>query len=196
VPLRLSQDADSDALLDRDPLALLIGMLLDQQVPMEHAFWAPGELARRLGRDRLDAAELAGYDPEALVAIFARPRALHRYPKAMAGRVQALCAAVAERYDGDAARLWADVPDGAALRARLVALPGYGLQKAQIFTALLGKQRGVTPPGWREAAGPYGEEGSFRSVADVVDPASLARVRETKQAAKAAAKTGAKAGEQ
>jgi uncharacterized HhH-GPD family protein len=188
VPLSLSQDADSDALLDRDPLALLIGMLLDQQVPMEHAFWAPGELARRLGRDRLDAAELAGYDPDALVKIFATPRALHRYPKSMAGRVQALCAAVAERYDGDAARIWADVTDGAELRARLVALPGYGMQKAQIFTALLGKQRGVTPAGWREAAGGYGEEGVYRSVADVVDPASLARVRETKQAAKAAAK--------
>jgi uncharacterized HhH-GPD family protein len=188
VPLSLSQDADSDALLDRDPLALLIGMLLDQQVPMEHAFWAPGELARRLGRDRLDAAELAAFDPDELVAIFATPRALHRYPKSMAGRVQALCAAVAERYAGDATRIWADAADGAELRSRLVALPGYGMQKAQIFTALLGKQRGVTPPGWREAAGGYGEEGVYRSVADVVDPPSLARVRETKQAAKAAAK--------
>lgn len=188
MPLSLSQDAESDALLDRDPLALLIGMLLDQQVPMEHAFWAPGELARRLGRDRLDAAELAAFDPDELIAIFATPRALHRYPKAMAGRVQALCAAIVERYAGDAARIWADVADGLELRARLVALPGYGMQKAQIFTALLGKQRGVTPPGWREAAGGYGEDGVHRSVADVVDPASLARVRETKQAAKAAAK--------
>ncbi|MCO1660460.1 HhH-GPD-type base excision DNA repair protein [Pseudonocardia humida] len=188
MPLRLSQNADADALLDRDPLALLIGMLLDQQVPMEHAFWAPAELAARLGRDRLDAAEIAAHDPEALVAIFATPRALHRYPKAMAARVQALCAAVVEHYDGDITRLWADVPDGATLRSRLVALPGYGMQKAQIFTALLGKQRGVTPPGWREAAGAYGEEGGFRSVADVVDPESLAKVRETKQAAKAAAK--------
>jgi len=188
VPLRLSQNADADALLDRDPLALLIGMLLDQQVPMEHAFWAPAELANRLGRDRLDAAEIAAHDPDALVAIFATPRALHRYPKAMAGRVQALCAAVVERYDGDATRLWADAPDGLTLRSRLVELPGYGMQKAQIFTALLGKQRGVAPPGWREAAGAYGEEGSFRSVADVVDPESLAKVRETKQAAKAAAK--------
>src|SRR5688572_19436594 len=184
--LSLSQNVEADALLDRDPLALLIGMLLDQQVPMEHAFWAPAELANRLGRDRLDAAELAGYDPEALVAIFAKPRALHRYPKAMAGRVQALCAAVVEQYDGDVTRLWDGVPDGAELRRRLVALPGYGMQKAQIFTALLGKQRGVTPPGWREAAGAYGEEGVYRSVADVVDAESLAKVRETKQAAKAA----------
>ncbi|HZG89348.1 MAG TPA: HhH-GPD-type base excision DNA repair protein [Pseudonocardia sp.] len=192
--LSLSQDAESDALLDRDPLALLIGMLLDQQVPMEHAFWAPAELARRLGRDRLDAAELAGHDPDALIAVFATPRALHRYPKSMAGRVQALCAAVVERYDGDVTRLWADVADGVELRSRLVSLPGYGMQKAQIFTALLGKQRGVTPPGWREAAGAYGEQGAYRSVADVVDPASLARVRETKQAAKAAAKQAAAQG--
>lgn len=188
MPLRLSQNADADALLERDPLALLIGMLLDQQVPMEHAFWAPAELANRLGRDRLDAAELAGYDPEALVAIFATPRALHRYPKSMAGRVQALCAAIVEQYDGEVTRMWDGVPDGAELRRRLIALPGYGMQKAQIFTALLGKQRGVTPPGWREAAGAYGEEGVYRSVADVVDAESLAKVRETKQAAKAAAK--------
>jgi uncharacterized HhH-GPD family protein len=193
VPLRLSQDADADALLDRDPLALLVGMLLDQQVPMEHAFWAPAELAARLGRDHLDAGEIAGYDPDALAAIFATPRALHRYPKSMSARVQALCAAIVERYDGDAARLWADVEDGKELRSRLVALPGYGMQKAQIFTALLGKQRGITPPGWREAAGAYGEEGSFRSVADVVDAESLGRVRETKQAAKAAARAAPKA---
>jgi uncharacterized HhH-GPD family protein len=191
VPLRLSQDADADALLDRDPLALLVGMLLDQQVPMEHAFWAPAQLAARLGRDHLDAREIAGHDPEALAAIFATPRALHRYPKSMAARVQALCAAIVEHYDGDATRLWADAADGKQLRSRLVALPGYGMQKAQIFTALLGKQRGVTPPGWREAAGAYGEEGSYRSVADVVDPDSLARVRQTKQAAKAAAKAEA-----
>jgi len=188
VPLRLSQDADADALLDRDPLALLVGMLLDQQVPMEHAFWAPAQLAARLGRDHLDAREIAEHDPDALAAIFATPRALHRYPKAMSARVQALCAAIVERYDGDATRIWADAADGAQLRSRLVELPGYGMQKAQIFTALLGKQRGVTPPGWREAAGAYGEEGSYRSVADVVDAESLGRVRATKQSAKAAAK--------
>jgi uncharacterized HhH-GPD family protein len=191
VPLQLSQDADADALLDRDPLALLVGMLLDQQVPMEHAFWAPAQLAARLGRDHLDAREIAEHDPDALVAIFATPRALHRYPKSMAGRVQALCAAIVEHYDGDVTRLWADAADGKELRSRLVALPGYGTQKAQIFTALLGKQRGVTPPGWREAAGGYGEEGVYRSVADVVDADSLAKVRATKQAAKAAAKAAA-----
>lgn len=194
MPLQLSQDADADALLDRDPLALLVGMLLDQQVPMEHAFWAPAELARRLGRPHLDARELADHDPDEFVALFALPRALHRYPKAMAGRVQTLARALVENYDGDVTRLWSDVSDGPELLGRLVALPGFGTQKAQIFTALLGKQRGVTPSGWREAAGHYGEEGSFRSVADVVDPASLGRVREFKQAAKAAKAAKAKAG--
>lgn len=188
MPLQLSQDADSDALLDRDPLALLVGMLLDQQIPMEHAFWAPAELARRLGRDRLDARELAAYDPDELIAIFATPRALHRYPKSMAGRVQALAAALVEQYDGDVTLLWSGVSDGPELFSRLVALPGFGKQKAQIFTALLGKQRGVTPHGWRAAAGAYGEDGAYRSVADVVDPGSLRKVREFKQAAKAAAK--------
>jgi uncharacterized HhH-GPD family protein len=192
VPLSLSQDADADALLDRDPLALLIGMLLDQQIPMEHAFWAPAELARRLGRDQLDARELAGHDPDQLIALFATPRALHRYPKSMAGRVQTLCAALVDQYDGDVTLVWREVADGRELYSRLVALPGFGPQKAQIFTALLGKQRGVTPPGWREAAGGYGEDGVHRSVADVVDAASLVRVREYKQAKKAAAKATAK----
>lgn len=188
MALQLSQDPDADALLDRDPLALMIGMLLDQQVPMEHAFWAPAELARRLGRDHLDARELAGHDPDALIEIFATPRALHRYPRSMAGRVQALCSALVERYDGDVTAVWSDAADGRELLRRLKALPGFGEQKAQIFTALLGKQRGVTPPGWREAAGGYGEDGVHRSVADVVDAASLGRVREYKQQQKAAAK--------
>jgi uncharacterized HhH-GPD family protein len=176
--LQLAQDPDADALLDRDPLALLIGMLLDQQFPMERAFAGPAGLARRLGVDRLDARALAEYDPEALAAVFTGPPALHRYPAAMAGRVQALAALLVDRYDGDAAGLWRDVPDGATLLRR-------------IFVALLGKQRGVTPPGWREAAGAYGDDGSFRSVADVVDGASLVRVREFKQAAKAQKKAAA-----
>jgi uncharacterized HhH-GPD family protein len=191
VPLSLAQHPESDALLDRDPLALLIGMLLDQQIPMEHAFWAPAELARRLGTDHLDARVLAEHDPEGLVTVFATPRALHRYPRSMAGRVQALCVALVENYDGDVTLIWRDVADGTELYSRLVALPGFGRQKAQIFTALLGKQRGVTPPGWREAAGGYGEDGVHKSVADVVDAASLGKVREFKQAAKAAAKAGA-----
>jgi uncharacterized HhH-GPD family protein len=194
VPLCLSQDTDADALLDRDPLALLVGMLLDQQFPMERAFAGPALLAQRLGRTELDPHELAAHDPAALVEIFRGPPAVHRYPGSMAGRVQALATAVVEQYDGDASLIWRDVDDGHELFRRLAALPGFGSQKAQIFTALLGKQRGVTPSGWREAAGHYGEDGSYRSVADVVDAASLARVREFKQAAKAAAKAEPKTG--
>jgi uncharacterized HhH-GPD family protein len=194
VPLCLSQDADSDALLDRDPFALLVGMLLDQQFPMERAFAGPALLAQRLGRTELDPRELASYDPATLVEIFRGPPAVHRYPGSMAGRVQALAAAVVDQYDGDVTLIWRDVEDGRELFRRLAALPGFGTQKAQIFTALLGKQRGVTPQGWREAAGGYGEDGSYRSVADVVDADSLGRVREYKQAKKAAAKTEAKTG--
>ena len=192
MALCIAQDTEADALLDRDPLALLIGMLLDQQIPMERAFGAPAELARRLGRDHLDARELVEHDPDDLVAIFARPPALHRYPKSMANRVQALAAVIADQYDGDVTGIWRDVADGAELVRRLSALPGFGAQKARIFTALLGKQRGVQPPGWRAAAGDYGRDGVYMSVADVVDAASLARVREYKQARKAAAKAASR----
>ncbi|HEX2298633.1 MAG TPA: HhH-GPD-type base excision DNA repair protein, partial [Pseudonocardiaceae bacterium] len=136
----------------------------------------------------LDARELADYDPEALAAIFTRPPALHRYPKSMAGRVQDLSRALVERYQGDVTGLWRDVTDARELLERLVGLPGYGMQKAQIFVALLGKQRAVRPRGWREAAGSYGEEGVYRSVADVTDAESLAKVREYKQQRKTAAK--------
>lgn len=194
VPLCLSQDAAADALLDRDPLALLVGMLLDQQISMEKAFSSPAVLAQRLGCDTLDARSLAGHDPDAMVALFATPPALHRYPRSMAGRVQALAAALVETYDGDVTTVWRDVADGRELFRRLAALPGFGTQKAQIFTALLGKQRGVTPDGWREAAGTYGEDGSHRSIADVVDTASLAQVREFKRATKAAARKTAQKG--
>lgn len=187
MPLMLSQDVSADALLERDPFALLLGMLLDQQVPMERAFAAPYQLQQRLGHE-LDAHELADYDPEALAELFATPPALHRYPKSMAVRVQDLCRALVERYNGDVTGLWRDVPDAGELLDRLVALPGYGRQKAQIFLALLGKQRNVRPAGWRETAGPYGDEGVYRSVADVTDADSLARVREHKQQIKAAAK--------
>lgn len=155
---------------------------------MERAFAAPYELQQRLGHP-LEARELAEYDPEALAGIFARQPALHRYPKSMAGRVQELSRALVDRYGGDVPGLWRDVPDARELLSRLVALPGYGTQKAQIFVALLGKQRGVRPPGWREAAGSYGEDGVYRSVADVTDAESLARVREYKQQRKLAAKT-------
>ena len=186
--LRLTQDAAADELLGRDPLALLLGMLLDQQFPMERAFGSPRLLADRLGLDPLDAAALADADPEELTRVFQGPPALHRYPGSMAGRTQALCRLLVERYGGRAENLWADAPDGAALLRRVGELPGFGAQKSKIFVALLGKQYGVTPPGWREAAGAYGEEGSTRSVADITGPESLAGVRRFKQAEKQAAK--------
>jgi uncharacterized HhH-GPD family protein len=186
--LRIAQDAAADELLGRDPLALLIGMLLDQQFPMERAFGAPRLLADRLGVDTLDAGRLVGTDPDELARVFQGPPALHRYPGSMAGRTQQLCRLLVERYDGRAERLWADAPDGKTLLRRLKELPGFGAQKASIFLALLGKQYGVTPPGWRETAGAYGEEDSRRSVADITGPESLAEVRRFKQEQKQAAK--------
>jgi len=189
--LRIAQDDAADELLGRDPLALLIGMLLDQQFPMERAFAAPRLLADRLGVDALDAGQLAGADPDELTAVFQGPPALHRYPGSMAGRTQELCRLLVDRYDGRAENLWADVPDGGTLLRRLKELPGFGAQKASIFLALLGKQYGVAPPGWREAAGAYGEDGSHRSVADITGPESLAEVRSFKQEQKAAKKQAA-----
>jgi len=188
--LRLAQDPDADALLTNDPLALLMGMLLDQQFPLEWAFRAPRRLAQRMGRTSLDVAEIADYDPEAFVKLMAGPPALHRYPAAMAVRVQALCRLVVEEYGGDAAALWRTAGTGKELLARLRALPGFGEQKARIFVALLGKQLGVRPEGWQEVAGPYGEGGSRRSAAVVTDAETLAEVRAFKQAAKRAAKGG------
>ena len=187
--LHLTQDAGADELLGRDPLALLLGMLLDQQFPMERAFAGPRLLADRMGVDSLSAADLADADPEQVTAWFQGPPAIHRYPGSMAARTQAVCRLLVERYDGRAEGLWADVPDGATLLERLGQLPGFGAQKARILVALLGKQYGVTPPGWREAAGDYGQEGSRRSVADITGPESLAEVRQVKQEAKRAAKT-------
>jgi uncharacterized HhH-GPD family protein len=188
--LHLAQQPEADRLLAKDPLALLTGMLLDQQIPLEKAFTSPYVLAQRLGIKKLDAELIAGYDPEALAAIFTKPPALHRFPGSMAGRVQALCVVIRDEYDGDAAAVWSNATTGAELMKRLKTLPGFGAQKAQIFTALLGKQLGVQPDGWREAAGAYGEEGSYRSVADIVDAASLSKVREYKKQMKAAAKAG------
>jgi uncharacterized HhH-GPD family protein len=169
-------------------------MLLDQQFPMERAFGSPRLLADRLGVDTLSAADLADADPEQLVTVFKGPPALHRYPGSMAARTQELCRLLVERYGGRADGLWADAPDGATLLRRLGQLPGFGAQKSKIFLALLGKQYGVTPPGWREAAGDYGTEGSHRSVADITGPESLAEVRQFKQAQKQAAKDAATAG--
>jgi uncharacterized HhH-GPD family protein len=186
--LRIAQDAAADEMLGRDSLALVLGMLLDQQFPMERAFAAPRLLADRLGVDSLSAADLAAADPEALVKAFQGPPALHRYPGSMAARTQELARLLVERYDGRAEHLWADVPDGATLLRRVGELPGFGAQKSKIFVALLGKQYGVIPPGWREAAGAYGEAGAHRSVADITGPKSLAEVRRFKQEQKQAAK--------
>jgi len=179
--------AEANALLDRSPLAVLLGLVLDQQITMEKAFTSPYVLAQRLGHEPT-AAELAGFDLDELIAIFAKPPALHRFPKAMAARVQDVCRVLVDRYDGDAAALWRDVPTGAELYQRIFALPGFGKQKSQIFVALLGKQYAVQPPGWRAAAGGYGEADSYRSVADIVDDESLARVRANKKQMKADAK--------
>jgi uncharacterized HhH-GPD family protein len=184
--LALSQDADADALLARDPLALLIGMVLDQQVPLEKAFSSPYVLTQRLGHD-LDAREIASYDPERLAATFTTPPALHRFPGSMAGRVQELCRVLVESYGESAAAVW-DTKDAGELLRRIKSLPGFGEQKAKIFMALLGKQLGVRPRGWREACAPYGEERSRMSVADITDRASLLEVREYKKQMKAAAK--------
>ncbi len=190
MTLSLPIGAEANELLARDPLALLIALVLDQQVPMEKAFSSPYVLAQRLGHDP-GAAELAEYDPERLAEIFATPPALHRFPKSMAARVQEVCRALVDQYDGHAAALWTGVSDGRELLKRLQALPGFGKYKAQILVALLGKQYGVQPAGWREAAGGYGQEGAFHSVADIVDEESLARVRAHKKEQKALAKGSA-----
>jgi len=187
MSLHITDDPAADTLLTENPLALLIGMLLDQQVAMETAFSGPLKIQERIGA--VDAATIAGYDPDALVAAFQQSPAVHRYPGSMAGRVQALCQALEQDWGGDAAAIWTEGdPDGATVLKRLKALPGFGEQKAKIFLALLGKQYGFAGAGWREAAGAYGEDGSYRSVADIVSPESLVKVREFKKSAKAAAK--------
>ena len=185
-------EPEANELLTRSPLALLIAMLLDQQVPLERAFSAPLDLVRRLGHEPT-VAELAEFDPVALAAVFSQRPALHRYPKAMAARVQDLARLIMAEYDGDAAQVWESATSGTELLGQVAALPGFGAQKAQIFVALLGKQLGVRPPGWREAAGTFGAEGTRFSVADITDSESLGEVRSYKQAMKAAAKAKAAA---
>ena len=180
-------EPEANELLSRSPLALLIGMVLDQQVPLERAFSAPLDLGRRLGHEP-KTAELAEFDAVALAVIFAERPALHRFPRAMAARVQEVARLIMNEYDGDPALLWTTAKTGAELLKRVSALPGFGAQKAQIFVALLGKQFGVRPRGWREAAGQFGAKGSHLSVADISDAESLARVRSYKQGLKAAAK--------
>ena len=171
----LAQDPEADELLSRSPLALLVGMVLDQQIPLEWAFKGPLALTQRLGRE-LDATDLAARDPEALAKVFATPPALHRFPGSMAGRVQEMCRVIVNDYGGDAANVWAGVTDANELLKRIEGLPGFG------------KQLAVRPRGWREAAGEFGANKSFRSVADITDGKSLEKVRAYKKEMKAAAK--------
>ncbi|MER5862024.1 HhH-GPD-type base excision DNA repair protein [Kitasatospora sp. NPDC002040] len=186
--IHLAQQEDADELLGRSPLAALVGMLLDQQIPMEWAFNGPFTILQRIGGDDLDAHRIAAYDPEEFAALLSEKPAVHRYPGSMAKRVQQLCQFLVAEYDGEAAAVWEGAASGGELLKRLEALPGFGKQKSQIFLALLGKQYGVRPKGWREAAGAYGEPDCFRSVADITGPESLVQVRAHKQEAKAAAK--------
>jgi uncharacterized HhH-GPD family protein len=187
--LCIAQEPEADALLEREPLALLIGMLLDQQIPIEVAFKGPKKLYDRLGR--LDALVIAELDTEEFVTLACTPPAIHRYGAMMARRVHALCQFLVDEYDGDAAAVWQrGGPTGAEVLRRLKGLPGYGEQKAKIFLALLGKQLGVQPYGWRKAAGDYGRAGSRRSVADVTSPEALQQVRAFKKGLKQQAKQG------
>lgn len=188
--LTLTGEAEADRLLTEDPFALLVGMLLDQQIPMEVAFIGPRKIADRM--DGFDITKIAESDVEKFVELCVTPPAIHRYGGSMARRVHALAQYIVEHYEGDAEAIWTSgrpKPDGAEVLKRLKALPGYGEQKAKIFLALLGKQRGVQPKGWREAAGSYGDRGSRRSIADVVSPETLMEVRAFKKATKAAAKS-------
>ncbi|AWB90370.1 HhH-GPD-type base excision DNA repair protein [Homoserinimonas hongtaonis] len=187
MTMYLTGDAAADELLESDDLALLLGMLLDQQVTMESAFAGPAKIRDRVGGLKADV--LADFEPDALVEVFKQSPAVHRFPGSMAARVQSVCAAVRDDWGGDASAIWTQGnPDGAEVLKRLKKLPGFGEQKAKIFLALLGKRRGLDAPGWREASAPYGDEGSLMSVADITSPETLARVRESKKAAKAAAK--------
>jgi uncharacterized HhH-GPD family protein len=188
--LHLAQDPESDKVISEYPLALVIGMVLDQQVTIEKAFSSPAELARRLGGP-LDAASIAAMDPDELATAFKERPALHRFPGSMAGRVQAVCRAIAEEYGGKAENIWKGVRSGEELVGRVRDLPGFGQQKAKIFSALLGKQLGVRPEGWREATSPYGDKGSLLSVADITDQKSLEKVRAAKRALKAKARADA-----
>jgi uncharacterized HhH-GPD family protein len=186
--LPLTGDPAADELLVQDPLARLLGMLLDQQVPMEWAFAGPYQLTKRLGTDRLDAKTIAEMAPDELEAHFKGPPALHRFPGSMAKRAQAMCQYLVDHYDGDAGALWSSAESGAELVKRVLALPGFGKDKARIFVALLAKRFGVKPEGWEQAAAPFSDDHP-RSVADIDSPEALARVREWKKAMKAQGKT-------
>jgi uncharacterized HhH-GPD family protein len=186
VPLHIAQDETADEVLSTNAFALVAGMLLDQQFPMERAFAGPAKVLDRFGT--LDPAAIAAAPPEEFAAICAVPPVVHRFPSSMAARIQELARHVVSTYDGDVSRMWGEAESGAELLRRVQALPGFGKQKSQIFVALLGKQLGITPDGWQEAAGVYAEAGSYRSVADVRDPSSLEKVRAFKKEQKALAK--------
>jgi len=188
MTIHITGDPAADQVLSDDPFALLVGMMLDQQYPMEHAFRGPAKVLDRFGT--LDPAAIAAADPETFAALCTTPPAVHRFPGSMAARMQALAALVVERYDGDASKLWTGADSGRELLRRMMELPGFGKQKAQIFVALLAKQLDVRPAGWEDAVGAYAEDG-YRSVADVVDEASLQKVRDFKKQKKAAAKAQA-----
>lgn len=185
MPIQIAQDAHADQVLSESPFALLAGMMLDQQFPMERAFAGPAKVLDRFGT--LDPAAIAAADPDAFAELCATPPAIHRYGRSMAGRMQELARVVVDEYDGDASRIWTEARTGEKLLARLKALPGFGEQKATIFAALLAKQLDVKPRGWTTVTGDYGRKG-FRSVADVVDEESLAKVRAYKQQQKKAAR--------
>jgi uncharacterized HhH-GPD family protein len=184
----LSGDKDADRLLAERPIALVIGMVLDQQVPFERAFSAPYDLEQRLGQGPLTAKKIAETDPKVLLEAFTTYRALHRFPGAMAERVQRLCQIVVDDWGGKPERIWETAASGDELVLRLKGLPGFGEQKAKIFAALLGKQLGCKPKGWRAASSPYGEAGTTISVADITSAAALDKVRAHKRDAKKAAK--------
>jgi len=190
MPIHITGDARADQVLSESPFALLVGMMLDQQYPMEHAFRGPAKVLDRFGS--IEPGAIAAADPEEFKALCSTPPAIHRFPGSMATRLQTMAALVEERYDGHAERVWTEATSGADLLKRVMELPGFGKQKAQIFTALLAKQLDVRPEGWERAVGDYALDG-YRSVADVTDAASLAKVREYKQAKKAQAKAGASA---
>jgi uncharacterized HhH-GPD family protein len=191
LKLPFSGNDAADSLLEEDPLALLIGMVLDQQIPLEKAFSSPLVLKDRMGGGPLDVKAIADADPDTLHGWFATPPALHRFPASMGRRVQEMCQHLVEHYGGDAAAVWETAESGDELFKRLKAMPGFGDQKAKIFVALLGKRLRAAPKGWEKAAKEYGEMGSFRSVADIDSPAALKQVRAYKQQMKAAAKASA-----
>ncbi|PUA79693.1 HhH-GPD-type base excision DNA repair protein [Nocardioides currus] len=191
MAIQITGDAAADQILDESSFALLAGMMLDQQYPMEHAFRGPAKVTARFGS--FDPAAIAAADPEEFAAMAATTPAIHRFPGSMSTKLQELARIVTDDYDGDASRLWTEASDAKDLLRRIMALPGFGKQKAQIFVALLAKQRGVRPDGWEGVVGDYALDG-YRSVADVVDPASLQKVRDYKKQKKAAAKSTAGAG--